>query len=113
MDAPLTHQSFKHLEQRRANASAGKFRGRIQPLQMTTANGTPSGHHAIKLGNPNLQLAKLLLHAGERKLGRPDSGFFKRHSRRRQSKDRLSPDFEETARVIARGQTMNSAHVDL
>jgi hypothetical protein len=109
----LTHPSLKHLEQRRANAPAGEFRRRIQPFQRVAANGPPSGRDAIKLSNPDFEFGKLLRHSGKRELRCPRPRLTVTHSLWRQLKDRLAPDLEETGRILRRGQTENSAHVDL
>lgn len=109
-DSPLTHPSFEHHEQSCANASAGKFGRRIEPLQNVAANGTPSGHLAVDFGDPNLQLAKLLLHSGEPELRCPSLGFFRGHSPGRQFEDGSPPHFEESNCIIVRGRAVKSIH---
>lgn len=114
MDAPSAHQSFEPVKQCCTDTLSGKFGSRVQPFEEVAANGAPSSHPAIPLGDPYLQFTKLSLHSGGRELPRPRLGLCDGHCRRRQLKDRSSPHFEEKCRVIERGQAMNSAiHVEM
>lgn len=99
-------ERFQQAEQVCPDATAGKLGIGIKPFKSISTNGSPSRDCASRLGNPYLQVTKLLLHAGACQARRPAVGLCLRHRAHRERADRVPAKLEEPIGILLRGQSV-------